>query len=86
MDGEDRGTATVYGRTTCSWCEKTIAFLDDKDVAYDCVSLERLDPDQRAAVMEEIGKRTTTSLVPVTVIGDETIVGFREAAIRAALA
>ncbi|NLX48467.1 MAG: glutaredoxin family protein [Methanospirillum sp.] len=86
VDGADHGPVTVYGLTTCSWYAKTTALLDEMGIAYDRISMDRLEPDERAAVTEEIGRRTMSRWVPVTVIGDETIVGFKEAAIREALA
>ena len=60
----------IYTTPTCAYCHALMDWLDEKGVEY-----EEID----ATEMDEI------EVVPVTVIGDEKIVGFDRPAIKKAL-
>ena len=60
----------VYTTPTCAYCHALMDWLDEQDIKY-----EEID----ATTMDDI------AVVPVTVIGDEKIVGFDRPAIKRAL-
>ena len=60
----------IYTTPTCIYCHALMDWLDDLGVEY-----EEID----ATTMDDI------NVVPVTVIGDEKIVGFDRPAIKKAL-
>ena len=60
----------IYTTPTCAYCHALMDWLDDQGVEY-----EEID----ASTMDDI------ATVPVTVIGDERIVGFDRPAIKKAL-
>lgn len=60
----------IYTTPTCIYCHALMDWLDDLGVEY-----EEID----ATTMDDI------NIVPVTVIGDEKIVGFDRPAIKKAL-
>ena len=60
----------IYTTPTCIYCHALMDWLDDLGVEY-----EEID----ATTMDDI------AVVPVTVIGDEKIVGFDRPAIKKAL-
>lgn len=60
----------VYTTPTCAYCHALMDWLDEKGIEY-----EELDATGEADI----------SAVPVTVIGDEKIVGFDRPAIKRAL-
>ena len=60
----------IYTTPTCAYCHALMDWLDDKGIEY-----EEID----ATEMDDI------AVVPVTVIGDEKIVGFDRPAIKKAL-
>ena len=60
----------IYTTPTCAYCHALMDWLDEQDIKY-----EEID----ATTMDDI------AVVPVTVIGDEKIVGFDRPAIKRAL-
>lgn len=60
----------IYTTPTCVYCHALMDWLDEKGIEY-----EEVD----ASEMDDI------AVVPVTVIGDEKIVGFDRPAIKRAL-
>ena len=62
---------TIYTTSTCAYCHALMDWLDSKGVKY---------------VEKDATKEDNISTVPVTVIGDERIVGFDRPAIKRALA
>jgi glutaredoxin len=60
----------IYTTPTCAYCHALMDWLDEKGVEYEEV---------------DASKDKTISSVPVTVIGDERIVGFDRPAIKRAL-
>ena len=62
---------TIYTTPTCAYCHALMDWLDSKGILY---------------VEKDATKEENISAVPVTVIGDERIVGFDRPAIKRALA
>ena len=62
---------TIYTTPTCAYCHALMDWLDSMGVEY---------------VEKDATKEDNISTVPVTVIGDERIVGFDRPAIKRALA
>ena len=60
----------IYTTPTCAYCHALMDWLDEKGVKYEEV---------------DASKDKTISSVPVTLIGDERIVGFDRPAIKRAL-
>ena len=60
----------IYTTPTCAYCHALMDWLDEQGIKY-----EEID----ATTMDDI------AVVPVTVIGDERIVGFDRPAIKRAL-
>ncbi|MBQ2659362.1 glutaredoxin family protein [Candidatus Saccharibacteria bacterium] len=60
----------IYTTPTCAYCHALMDWLDEQGISY-----EEID----ATTMDDI------ATVPVTVIGDKTIVGFDRPAIKKAL-
>ena len=72
----------LYALTTCIHCKNTKEFLAQCGVNYDCVNVDKLDPDQRKAVLEEIKRINPECAFPTLVIGDKVIVGFKKDEIK----
>lgn len=60
----------IYTTPTCAYCHALMDWLDEQGIEY-----EEID----ATTMDDI------AVVPVTVIGDEKIIGFDRPAIKRAL-
>ena len=62
---------TLYRTSTCPWCDRASEFLRSRNVPFTEVDVSR---DRAAAV--EMVRRSGQQGVPVTVAGDEVILGF----------
>ena len=70
---------TLYALTTCSHCKKTKELLDGCGAEYDCVFVDKLQGEDRKEMIEAI-KKVNPSF-PTLLLGEETVVGFKEARI-----
>jgi glutaredoxin-like YruB-family protein len=71
---------TVYTTPTCPYCRYVKQFLEGKGVPY---NEKNVAADQKAAI--EMVSRSGQQGVPVTVIGEEVIVGFNQPALNQAV-
>lgn len=65
---------TLYRTSTCPWCDRAAEFLRGRNVPFTEIDVSR---DQSAAM--EMVRRSGQQGVPVTVAGDEVILGFDQA-------
>jgi len=85
VPGKDKGKIKFYGLSTCVWCKKTKALLDELGVAYDFEYVDLLSGDERTKTINEVKKWNPACSFPTLVINDKCIVGFKEDEIREAL-
>jgi len=86
VDGTDRGNVMLYALSTCGWCAKTKQLLTDLGIAFDYLYVDKVAPDDQKAAIESVEQYNPSLSFPTVVIGDRTIVGFKEKEIREALA
>jgi glutaredoxin-like protein NrdH len=75
----------VYSLSTCGHCKSTKKFLDKCKVQYDVVDVDTLEKEERTAVIEDVKKLNARCSFPTIIIGDKTIVGYKEKEIEEAL-
>ena len=75
----------LYSLSTCSHCRNTKDLLNQCGVTYDCVDVDKLDPEKRRTVLEKIKELNPQCTFPTLVAGDKVVVGFKEAEIKEAL-
>ena len=86
VDGKKAGKVMLYALSTCVWCKRTRALLDDLGVEYDYVYVDLLSGDEEETAMKEITKHNPDGAFPTLVINDsKCIVGYKEDDIREAL-
>jgi len=86
VEGEDRGDIILYALSTCGWCKKTRAVLDDLGVAYRYVDVDELDLKDMEKVNSEVKKWNPRCSYPTLIIDNEKcIVGFDENKLREAV-
>jgi len=84
--GKNKGKVLLYALSTCGWCKKTKALLNELGVEYDYTDVDLLKGDEQAATVKEIMKFNPDCNFPTLVINSQKcIVGFKEADIREAL-
>lgn len=73
----------LYTLTTCGWCRKTKALLQELGVAYDYIDVDDQRGADRELAKQEVLKWNSSLSFPTMVLDDsETVVGFSEVRIR----
>jgi len=86
VEGRRKGNVMLYALSTCGWCRRTKALLNDLGVAYDYTDVDLLKGKEQDQAMDEVKKFNPDCNFPTLVIdGQKCIVGFREDEIREAL-
>ena len=86
VDGKNAGRVRLYALSTCVWCKKTKALLEDLGVAYEYEDVDLLNGPEEDAAINEMKKYNPDCAIPMLVINDrKCIVGFQEDKIREAL-
>jgi glutaredoxin-like protein NrdH len=84
--GKKKGKVMLYALSTCGWCKKTKALLNELGVEYDYTDVDLLKGEEQSATVKEIEKFNTSGNFPTMVINSsKCIVGFKEDDIREAL-
>jgi glutaredoxin-like protein NrdH len=87
VKGKTGHRVMVYALSTCVWCRKTKALLEEMGVGYDYAYVDLVPEAERDAALAELGKYNRSGNFPTTVIdGDKVIVGFKEQELREAVA
>ncbi|HOV62384.1 MAG TPA: glutaredoxin family protein [Spirochaetia bacterium] len=78
---------TVYALSTCGFCKRALAFLNDNGVSYRYVYFDKLSEDEKASLRKRLMNDYKEYLsFPYAIIDDkDVLVGFIEANWRAAL-
>ena len=75
----------LYTLSTCSHCKSAKRLLGECGVQYECTEVDRLDAEERKAILEEVRNFNPRCSFPTIIIGDNIIVGYKEDKIREAL-
>lgn len=85
--GEDRGDILLYTLSTCGWCRKMKAWLDEAGLAYSYVDVDMEPGDTYDSVMEEVKRWNPACSFPTVVVnGRECFPGFDPDRLRELLA
>lgn len=85
VPGVDKGEVKLYALSTCGWCKKTRALLDELGIAYDYLYVDLLEGEEQETAVAEMGKHNPATNFPTIIIGpDKCIIGFMEEDIRKA--
>lgn len=69
----------VYALSTCIHCKNTKKFLDEKNIEYDFVYVDKLEGEEKQKTIEEIKKYNPKISFPTIVVdGEKVIVGLKE--------
>jgi glutaredoxin len=75
----------LYALSTCGHCKCAKKLLEECGIVYDCTEVDKLPKDELPEVLEEVKKLNARCSFPTMVIGDQVIVGYKEAEIKKAL-
>ncbi len=86
-DSEEQcGDIKFYGLSTCMWCKKTKAILDEKNVEYDHYFVNELEGDEKEEIRKKIRELNPAMSFPTVKIGDKIIIGHKPEQLEEALA
>lgn len=86
VKGKNAGSLMLYALSTCPWCKKVKALLDEMGVEYDFLDADLLRGKEREDAISAVKKWNPSLSFPVLVINNsKAILGFREDEIREAL-
>jgi glutaredoxin-like protein NrdH len=85
VDGKKSGNIMLYALSTCVWCKMTKTLLGDLGVDFSYVFVDLLQGADRDTALGEVKRWNPSGSFPTLVINDQSIVGFQEDKIRAAL-
>jgi glutaredoxin-like protein NrdH len=86
VEGQDKGKLVLFALSTCGWCKKTRALIEDLNVDYDYVYVDLLNGKEREEVVEMVKKWNPQVSFPTLVINEsKTIIGFKEDEIKEAI-
>jgi glutaredoxin-like protein NrdH len=75
-----------YGISTCIWCKRTRALLEENDVQFDFTYMDLVSGDEQGAALREVARWNPSSSFPTVVIDDATcIVGYQPDKLKEAL-
>jgi glutaredoxin len=75
----------IYTLSTCSHCKAAKKFLNENGIVFDATDVDLLQGADREAMLNEVIQYNPQRSFPTIVIGNQVIVGFKEAALREAL-
>ncbi len=79
------GKVKIYTLSTCSHCKAAKRFLNDHQIVFEATDVDLLQGADREAILNEVIQYNPQRSFPTILIGNQVIVGFKEAAIREAL-
>jgi glutaredoxin-like protein NrdH len=86
VEGKNKGKVMLYALSTCGWCKKTKALLNELGVEYDYIDVDLLKGEEQDTVVKEIMKFNPDCNFPTMVIDSKKcILGFKEDDIRGTL-
>lgn len=72
----------LYSLSTCIHCRDTKEFLSQCGISYNCIDVDKLDPERRKQVLTELKQLNPECAFPTIVVGDKVIVGLQKQEIK----
>lgn len=76
---------TFYGLSTCMWCRKTKAILDEKNIEYTHIFVNELEGEEKKRIQEKVRELNPSVTFPIVKIGDRVIIGHHPDELEEAL-
>jgi len=84
--GENKGKVFLYALSTCGWCKKTKAYLNELGVEYSYVDVDLEKGAEREKALEQVRQWNPNCSFPTIVINDSSsMVGFQPDQLKEAL-
>ena len=78
MSNQSRGVE-FFALSTCGWCKKTKAWLDEHGIDYEIIYMDQLAGEEKQAAKDRVLQFVSRLTFPVLVInnGQEVIQGYK---------
>jgi glutaredoxin len=73
----DCGDVKLYALSTCVWCKKTRALLEELGVAYDYEYVDLAPPARQDEIDAEVAALAGRASYPALIANEGYVVGFR---------
>jgi len=74
VKGRKKGDVVFYGLSTCTWCKKTKALLDELGVEYKYIYADLASEEDRKEAREEVKKWKSLVHFPLIVIDNKKMI------------
>ena len=88
VPGKDCGhTIAIFALSTCGWCRKTKQYIEEHEISYEFVDVDRLRGEKLEKARSDVKKYNPRGSFPTIVIdqGKVVIIGYRPEEIKEAL-
>ena len=85
-DDDQCSDIEFYGLSTCMWCKKSKAILDEKKIDYNPILVNELEGDEKEKVRSRVRELNPAMSFPTLKIGEKVIIGHHPEEIEEALA
>ena len=76
--GQNKGKVFLFALSTCGWCRKTKAFLNEQGLAYEYVDVDLEVGAEKNVTLDQVRKWNPSCSFPTIVVNDsECIVGYQ---------
>jgi len=72
-----KGKVVLFALSTCIWCKKTRALLEDMGVEYDYEYVDLAAPARQREIEAEIKRYTDQTGYPALIAAGTAVVGYR---------
>ncbi len=77
VEGNSKRDILVYSLSTCGWCAKAKAWLDQNVGSYDLVYVDKLQGQEQTDIMNKLQQKVGRVAFPMIFFGDQVVVGYQ---------
>ena len=82
----DKNKVFLYTLSTCGWCKKTKELLNENNVLYEYIDLDKCSKEDQKTAVDQLKERKLPVAFPIMIINDDkAIQGFKKDQIIEAL-
>jgi glutaredoxin len=80
VPGTNKGEIILFALSTCAWCKKTKALLEELNVNYNYINVDLVMDETKHDLLDDLTKYNSSISFPTIIInnGEEIIVGYDE--------
>ena len=76
----------LYTLSTCGWCKKTKELLNENNIQYEYIDLDKCTKEDQKLAVDQLKERKLPVAFPIMIVNDEQVIqGFKKDRIIEAL-